>query len=469
MNNAERLIKCLGDNDARFARKAINYYDGCQVEELIKCLSDPSNFRREWREKGMYPRTRNITKAIVDKSGLLFNGPEPVLEVWTKSVINQAATQAFNDVMDQVGWIEFFTNFDNQVRMLKTGLVLVQWDPINKALIFDALHRGNCAVSVDPTTRQIIELIMITGDEDSDEYRLFTQDTIYDLEYDRELKILTIKAQFPNMYGIIPIAIFHDTQTPRYGVWNMAPADLVGMNEMYNLHLMDSEYSAAWSKVKTLFTNAEISGNSNTTETWVDPATGIPRQVPKNPSVCGGPGKIVQIDVSGGQTAFVEYKGPDVTLSPVDEMFSQWVKDFAADWSVRLKSSGEASATSGFQLVVEELPNLELRKQRQKMFAAGFARLYKVIALVLAGVPGSALPLDGEVFTNFGKLALPVDDKAQEEVWSRRILEGRASRVDYFMETQGMTREEAIAKVAEIDALAAPASTLVRNTAVRVA
>lgn len=467
----EKLIKALGEPDAMFARKAINYYDGKQPEELIKALSNPTNFRKNWREKGLQPRTRNITKAIVDKSGLLFSGNQPLLEVWTNGAVNQQASETFLNLMDSADWIEFFANFDNQVRMLKTGLVLVQWDPINNKPIFDALHRGNCAIAVDPNTRMVTDLLMITGEdaEDLDDFRHFTAETITDYEYEEDTKQLSIKAQYPNPYGIIPVAPFHDTNTPRYGLWNTAPTDLIGLNEMYNLHIMDSEYSAAWSKVKTLFTNADISGSSNTTETYVDPQTGIPRQVPASPSTVGGPGRIVTVDSPPGTSPYVEYKGPDVNLTPIEDIFSQWVKDFAGDWSVRLESSGDASATSGFQLIVEEMPNLELRRQRQKMFQAGFARLYKVMAFMTATIPGVNLPLDGILYVTFGIPSLPVDDKAQEEVWSRRISEGRASRIDYFMETKGLSKEEAIAKVAEIDSLnTLNPTTAARNTTVRV-
>ena len=468
-NTVEKLIKCLGEADSRFARKAINYYDGKQVEEILKVLNDSSNFRKNWREKGLQPRTRNITKAIVDKSGLLFNGNAPTFEVWQNGTINQQATQSFKDVMDSIDWIEFFTNFDNQVRLLKTGLVLIQWDPESNLPILDALHRGNAAVAIDPTSRQITDLLVLTSDSDDDEYRHFTVDTITDYEWEPEAKELVIKGQFPNPYGIVPVCAFHDTNTPRYGLWNIAPTDLVGMNEMYNLHLMDSEYSASWSKVKTLFTNAEIGDSSAGTETYVDPMTGIPRQVSAAPAVVGGPGKVVKIETAPGETPYVEYKGPDVSLTPVEDMFSQWVKDFAADWSVRLQSSGDASATSGFQLIVEEMPNLELRKQRQKMFSAGFSRFYKVLAFITSTIPGINLPVDAQLYTTFSSPALPVDDKAQEEVWSRRILEGRASRVDYLIEVKGMSKEEAVQKLAEIDAYNAAKPQLTKSTTVRVA
>lgn len=456
MANTERIqkmIEHLGSSEAKFARKTINYYDGKQVEELTDFLNSAQSFRKNWREKGLVPRVRNITKAIVDKSGLLFNGAEPVLEVWTDAEsVNAVASEQLKDLMDKASWVEFFSNLDNQVRLLKSSMVLVQRDPENN-IIFDALHRGNCVASVDPNTRQLTELLVHTSQmgEKIDTFRHFTDETITDYSYNPEVKELMIDAEYENPYGIIPAAPFHDTQLPRYGLWNIAPRDLIGLNEMYNLHLTDTEYSAAWAKVKTLFTNARIDGSGDSTETYVDPATGIPRQVPSQPSTVGGPGRIVVVD-AGADSVYLEYKGPDVSLDPIEQIFSNWVHDFAADWAVRLQTAGDGTASSGFQLIVEELPNMELRKQRQKMFNAGFARLYKVLTFVTAGMPGVNLPPEGQLFVTWQAPALPTDDKAVEEVWSRRIMEGRASRVDYFMEVKGMNREEAVQKVAEIDA-----------------
>jgi hypothetical protein len=170
-----------------------------------------------------------------------------------------------------------------------------------------------------------------------------------------------------------------------------------------------------------------------------------------------------------GDNIFLEYKGPDVVLTPIEEIFSKWVHDFAADWSVSLQTSCDGGATSGFQLIVEEMPNLELRKQRQKMFEAGFNRLYTVIAFVTQNIPGINLPLDGYLDVIFSAPALPFDEKAVEDVWSRRIIEGRASRVDYFMEVKGMSKEEALQKVAEIDAINSVRPAIPsRNTTVQV-
>lgn len=443
----QKMIEQLSKEDARFARKALNYYDGRQVEELTEFLNSAQSFRKHWREKGLVPRTRNLTKAIVDKSGLLFTGNEPVLEVWTDGESpDELASANLKSVMESVSWVEFFINFDNQVRLLKTSGVLVQRTP-DGSIYFDALHRGNSVISIDPTTKVITELLFLTStDKEQQTFRHFTNEIITDYAHDAETKVLAIEAQYPNPYGIIPLALFHDTSYPRLGVWNVVPRDLIGLNEAYNLHLTDTEYSAAWAKVKTLFTNGEIDGNSSTTETFVDPTTGIPRQVPSQPSTVGGPGRVVHVD-AGGQSIYLEYKGPDVSLDPIEKIFSDWVHDFAADWSVRLQAAGQGSASSGFQLIVEELPNLELRKQRQKMMKAGFARLYKVLTFVLGD---GALPAEGQLFVEFGPPTLPVDEAATEEVWAKRFENKVATQIDYLMEVKGLSRAEAEAKFAEI-------------------
>ena len=107
--------------------------------------------------------------------------------------------------------------------------------------------------------------------------------------------------------------------------------------------------------------------------------------------------------------------------------------------------------TSGFQLVVEEIDNLQLRKKRQRQCEAHLKRFYEVFKLVCLVGGGIIFPDDVELEVTFSDPGLPVNQKEQEEVWSIRIKEGRASRVDYFMAVEGMTKEEAEAKVQEID------------------
>ena len=185
---------------------------------------------------------------------------------------------------------------------------------------------------------------------------------------------------------------------------------------MYNLHITDSEYAASWSKLKTLFTNARIEADLGMTEEVQVYGSVLPRTMPAQGGLIGGPSRVIQIDTTGVDSAFVEYKGPEVNLEPIDNMFNKWVADYAADWAVNVKDANGGTADSGFKLIVEEMPNLELRKKRARMFEAGFKRLFKVVKTILnANKPGT-FSEDAELFAQFSAPALPVDLMEQENI-----------------------------------------------------
>ena len=451
--NISDLIDC---KEAELTDKILDYYDGDQEEHLIKLLNDPTKGRKDWQSKGIIPRTRNILKMVVDKSGLLFNDKAPKLDVYTGPTIDEAQSAILQSYLEELDWVEFFTNFDAVVRMLKTACILVQFDNESKKLYFSMLTQQNSAVVLNKSRTAIDTLVYCTSgeieDDEACEYRVFTQELIQDISVDAHGNE-EILMSMPNPFGIIPLVAFHDTNTPRCDFWNEIPKDLLQINDMYNLHITDSEYAASWSKLKTLFTNASIVTNENTHYEPVEVyGRALPTYQPAGGSqVLGGPGKVIQIDTTGVDQAFVEYKGPEVNLQPIDDMFNKWVADFAADWAVNVKDANGGVADSGFKLIVEEMPNLELRKKRQRMFEAGFKRLFRVIKKVMNYYIPGVFTEDAELFAQFSAPNLPVDQTIDEQLWSRRIAEGRASRVDYFMEKFGMTRDEAVAKITEID------------------
>jgi hypothetical protein len=445
----------IDSEEAELTDKILDYYDGEQEEHLIKILNDPSKGRKEWQQKGIIPRTRNIMKMIVDKSGLLFNDKAPKLDVYSAGVVDELQSAKLQAELEKVDWVEFFTNFDSVVRMLKTACVLVQYDNEDKQLVFDILTQQNSAVVLSPTKKIDTLVYCTSGEMEKDEactYRVFTKELIQDIEVDEQGRESIIQS-VPNPFGIIPIAVFHDTNTPRCDFWNEIPKDLLQINEMYNLHITDSEYAASWSKVKTVVTNAKIEANSSASYApHVEFGDKLPRYTPTQASsAIGGPGKVITLDTMGVDNVFFDWKGPEVNLEPIDNMFNKWVADFAADWAVNVKDANGGVADSGFKLIVEEMPNLELRKKRQRMFEAGFKRLFGVIKNVLNTYIPGYFNEDSELFAQFSAPALPVDQTIDEQLWSRRIAEGRASRVDYFMEKFGMTRDEAVAKITEID------------------
>lgn len=437
--------KLLINHEAEVANKALDFMDGKQLKHIIASLNDSQGGRKNWRSKGMMPRYRNLVKMIVEKSGLLFS-EAPRMAVYTGETVSDVGSAQLLELLEGADWLEFFANVDHVVRLLKTGLVLVQSTP-NGDLLLDCLHQGNSYVAINNADRTIDTLVYrVAGDCDGGEQdlRVITLALIEDYHVDKN-GMETLTSSVPNPYGVIPVSVFHDTSIPRVGFWNFIPHDLVQINEMYNFHMIDSEYCASWVKNPTLFTNANINGGSSTLEPQYINGQPLPRLVPTESTIGGGPGAIVTISTESGAAPFVEYIGPEVNLAPIDDMFAKWVQDYAADWSVNVKTVGTAMANSGFQLVVEEADNLQLRKKRAQMFVAGFRRMFLVLKAVF-NLTGDSL------FAVFPQPDLPVDEMVDENVWTIRLTDGRASLVTYFEAKEGLTRDEAIAMVLQIQA-----------------
>jgi hypothetical protein len=458
-----KIADSFSTKEAKLAETILDMYKGEQEEHLIEILNCPNKGRKDWLSRGIIPRTRNIMKMIVDKSGMLFNDKAPVLNVYTDrtAVANDdAATLKLKDQLEDCNWIEFFTNFDSVLRILRTALVLVQYNSEEKNLVLDILTQHNCVVA--EKNGRIDTVIYQTSEEGKfKQFRVFTKELIQDIEVNTDTHEEIITSSLPNPFGIIPVASFHDTNTPIFDFWNVIPTDLLQVNDIYNLHITDSEYAASWSKLQTLFTNCKIITSEDMQMELIAPyGSSLPRLAPSQGALIGGPSRVIQIDTMGVDNPFIEYKGPVVDLEPLDNIINKWVSDFAADWCVNVKMAGQGSADSGFKLIVEEMDNLELRKKRAKMFEAGFARLFDIIKQVVNTYSPGYYTDDSICQAKFSAPNLPVDIKLQEEVWSRRIAEGRASRTMYFMEVHGLSKEEAEEKIKEIDgerpALAAP-------------
>jgi len=443
------------------AQAFLDYYDGKQKPYLMKKLR---KLRKNAITKGLQPRHRNIVKMVVDKSGLLFNGKPPTLNIYVgedQTQIDENQSAELMVWLDSCDWVEFFTNFDAVVRMLRTGVVLWQYIPPSDgeapALYPIILGQHNSAVHVDNITRKIDTVVYCTGKtKDGETFRVWTPEVIQDLFVDKHGQESIINAE-PNPYGAVPASAFHDTNTPRDGFWNEIPEDLIEINDIYNIALSDSEYSSMWAKYQTAVTNSRVAASDNQAGLMVPvniPGTPYDRMVETTPAALGGPDTILELDTNGVQAPFFEYKGPKPDLMPLDSIVKQWVIDFAGDWSVNAAVETNAS-DSGFKLIVREMPNLELRKKRQRMFEAGFHRMFKVIKLVVNTFHPGTFTDDAELFVKFANPDLPIDEKTTEEVWSRRIKEGRASRLMYFMQVHGMTEKEAQATIDEIDAEAA--------------
>lgn len=448
--NLNQWIDLLKTNKAQDAMKARNYYEGQQEDEVTRLLDDPYRGRAKWRSKGMIPRFRNVTKMIVEKSGLLFKDAPPILEVFSQNKVTPDATPTtlIAEELAKVEWADFAIKLDEMTRLLKTAIVLVQWDAEEQQIALDLLHRGNCEVVINPTTKKPRSMIYrYSSDDNGVDYAIWTMEEIVWIS-ERKGEGVTINARQTNPYGLIPVCVFYDTNSPVTGFWAEQDKSVINLNEIVNLHLTDSEFSNKWSKMATAVTNMQPKGSG--TNAGLGAPLGV-ASAPDASTVLGGPGEVVVLESNGIDSPFFEYKTPTVDLRTLDDVVNTWVQSTAADWSVKIHTTNSTAANSGFQLMVEEMANLDLRKQRQRMFEQSFKRFYRILARVMnTAMNRSVLDESAEMFAKFSPPALPVDVAAQEEIWTKKISEGRATKIDYFMKVEGMTREEAKAKISEM-------------------
>lgn len=463
----------FGDDEAKKAYLLLELYDGEQKEYVEKMLDGEmpgykGAKRKDWDERGYVPAIRNIVKPIIEKSNNLFNQP-PILELYTGKTLIKNET--FVQLMDSIDWHEYFQNVSALTRLLKTTIVLQQQYIPENVLTVDSmykynqergdavlpiiLHRGNTVVRTDITGRLLLELAYLTEEDWDDDvwtYRHITPTEITDWEVRKtagKYEEILIDTK-PNPVGFIPASFFYDNTKPRTGVWNEVPEDLINFQLLYNLHLTDTHFAIAWQKAKTLFVNTTIlEPDSSTYVPTYDEAMSysFEGKTLKPSSNIGGLGEIVTLknDDQGNQP-MVKFDGPTTDLNALQEILDRMLFDIASDWSVNMKFAGKGSASSGFQLVVEEIDNLTLREKRAQYFSAGLRKYYEVLSALYPELPRAVL------YTTFGEPNLPVDNQVQEQIWSTKINEGRASRADYFMEMKGMSKEEAMMKIKEIDA-----------------
>ena len=468
----KQWVEMMDCTVAENVEQALEYYDGEQKECMEKLLSDPYKGRKNWKERGIIPRWRNITNMVVEKSGKLFKDCAPKVMVYNdyENTLNQSATDLFCQELYKANWLDFFNNLDSTTRLTKTTMTLVQYDPVDDSLAFELLHRANSAVVMDPTMKHITALIYKTSEQESIEtYRIITQEEYIDLiETEDEIsERVVISNRVPNPYGFVPVAVFHDTKKPRNGFWNKPGMDLITINELYNLHLTDSEYAISWSKLPTLFTNCSFSDTNTQLELAVAYGQKLPQWMQAGSELIGGPSRVIQLDSNGVDNPFIEYKSPAIDIKPLDEVINNWLEQFGSDWSVKMINNygGQGKANSGFQLIVEEIPNRELRQQRAKMFEAGFKQLYLVIAQVLnIHNARTVLPIDADAYIEFAQFTIPVDPATEQAQWDLMIKGNRASIIDYLTEVKGLTVDEALIKAQEIKTYNQQFGTINNNT-----
>jgi len=459
----------LNNADTSAAQTLIDYYEGDQTKHLTALMDSQ---RKNWKQRNFIPYTRNITKTIVEKSGLLFNAP-PKLEIFNGAGTKPVIDSTFNQLMDNSDWLEFFQNVDVYTRLLKSIVVLQQryvaqptlttgglYAPNfqqGDALLLTLLTRANSDVVLDITGTIILELAFLTSDITNGNeftYRDITADEISDWHVVGDKETL-IKTQ-PNIDGFVPATFVYDVNKPRKGAWVKPPEDIIDLQDQVNLAITDTAVAMAHQKQKTLYTNAVMSGASSSNpnapnfgapfaEEGFTPAGTSYGSNTMNASAMGGLGNVVTVQTGDPTVApFVKFDGPVSDLDKLTDVMDQLIKSVAEDWCVNMRNDKNARANSGFQIIVEDRDNLQLRDRRAQSMQAAFRRFYNVCQRLYPTLTAGMLKV------NFAPPTLPVDTAEQETMWAAKIADGRASILDYFRTVEGLDDQSAWEKIYEI-------------------
>lgn len=480
-------------------QKLVDFYEGDQLNHVVQMLNGGANGwgrRKEWGNRGIIPRVRNITKSIIEKSGLLFNKP-PSLGIVTDPDLPPAIDDVLMEMMENADWVENFQNLDIYTRLTGSTVLLQQLtvpDDLTTTngqyrfnytrgdqLMFSILHHGNALVRMNAACTKIIELAYIMNDialgtqisgqarSKNWTYCVWTPLEILEIAVDEDQKTASsgegevelVISREPNPYGIVPASFFYDTRKPRVGYWARPAEDIISLQEMVNLALTDTEFAIAWQKQKTLMITGDFEADENnqgdlvvpTVKQGYTPGGAVYNDIPfyqtRKQTALGGLGSIVKLGMDGsGVAGKAEFIGPDTDLASLDAIITGFVEAVANDWSVNLNYGGGGKANSGFQLIVEEIDNMQLREARAQMCQASLRRFYEVTKVIY---PGQLT--DGYLQAHFAPPSLPVNVEEQEAIWSVRISSNRASVKDYFMEEKQMSEDEAMVKMADILAM----------------
>ena len=415
------------------ARKAVDYLDGYQKTWLETLLSTPGVGIKNWKDRGVFPIWENLTQMIIEKSAQTYQ-TAPEREILNKAgVVDEGATEKYDELLNISGFRSTADHADELARLLKTSLVLVQWNDERDALYFEILSQHNSDVDFDRVTGQFNSIIYTAGEagpNSGEMYHYWTPEISQTYEVSGN-SFTKIGPDEPNPYGIVPAATLYDIKPPRSGFWiKNVWEQLIYFNDAVNMFHTETKFNQRFGSIGSPVTNMEVPDG-----TVIGPDA-IIQFANQNPDI----------------TPFFEYRAPQVEIDEFLNWMNNLRENVGQEWGVNIKVAGEGSADSGFKLIVEELPTLQLRKKRISPATKFEQQLYDVIMKV-AAAGGVSFPEGSRVNVVFPEPELPVNEKEKWEVIMGKMASKVMSREQYFkIEYPDWTQEQIDEEIERIDA-----------------
>lgn len=268
-------------------------------------------------------------------------------------------------------------------------------------------------------------------------WELWTDEWIYSWEIRPEAgKPLSAKpngppSKQPNALGFLPFAFFHN-EPPVRDFWECGlGSPLTEANK--NIDRVKSDI---------------IDGS----RTFMLP-TGVARNVQPGTTLNLKPGVVNSLGPGNNgkdPTPEIEWISGNFDSRSERESAQMIVDDVLRDLNVPPGAVRLDAGESGISKVVDSLPLLTRATRRQTFFSRYEQALAKVALRVFSAWYGVPLRWEVPIVVTWPRLRLPVPVPEIEEPAYRRYNEGIASKIDLLMMLDGLTREEAEAKLAQV-------------------
>lgn len=386
------------------AQKAVDYLQGDMLYHIEKVLTDAVD---QWRKRGFKPMFENPTRILIQRSAKSYKEP-PKRSVLLNGEKSDALTESYSELLARTSINFSSQDLDERSRLLQTAIMLPQVaDDDDETITLTVLSRDNAAVKLDKNTKKPIGLFYTafnSGLRGGQMFHFWDNNRIVDIEEDK------VVSDIRNPYGIIPMAMLHDTRPPSGDLWAKAPWEqLTALSDGVNLFNTEALFNARYGMVGSPVTNMVIPEGT---------VTGIDAPL--------------QLSSEGPDTPFFEFRAPTVTLSQFTEWLNVLKETIADEWGVNLKFTGTGSAESGFKLVVEEFENIELREKRIISAKQYEKDLYQVFA-TMSGVHNWGLDKEAIGFADFKEPALPVDKSQDWLIAKEQIALGVLTIEEYWL------------------------------------
>lgn len=411
----QQMLQSLTTANAISAQMAVDYLDGDQLNHFTDYLNTPGKGIKEWEKRGVLPLWENITGLIIDRSAQTYqHNPERIV-INEDGTTNEVGTEAYNKMLEQSNADEVFCDADILSRLLKTSIVIPQFSDERGGMYFSAVSRHNSDVDYDRPAGKFNSLLYAgggIGPKGGKIYHYWDDGRLLDIEIGDNGSGAVVKSD-PHPYGLVPASPLFDIRPPRCGFWSKPVWEqLIHFNNGVNLFHTENKFSHRFGAMGALFTNMKMADGQVI-----------------------GPDAVVQVEQQTPEdTVFLEYRKPEVDLEPFQTWLDSFRENIGQEWGVNIKTAGEGYADSGFKLVVEELPGLQLRQKRQKPADSFEQGIYKV-CLAISEVHNLGLVQRTSLKVDFGEPDLPVNLKEKveveqielasniitlEEIWKRR-------------------------------------------------